>query len=75
MGTVGGVGGCLFKPPTKRNTIKLQQAHARNIRVATADGQSLGGWHLLPTHRLAAEVRKKMGVYICVCVGRAWFWM
>jgi len=35
--------------------VSFRLPHARNIRVRTSDGVELGGWHVLPSHKVAAE--------------------
>ncbi len=43
----------LFRDLT--DLVAFRLPHARNIRLRTADGVELGGWHMLPSHAVAAE--------------------
>ncbi|GAB5033545.1 monoacylglycerol lipase abhd12 [Nannochloropsis oceanica] len=38
--------------------ISFRLPHARNIRVKTSDGLELGGWHVLPSHKIAVEASR-----------------
>jgi abhydrolase domain-containing protein 12 len=38
--------------------VSFRLPHARNIRVRTSDGVELGGWHVLPSHKVAAEASR-----------------
>lgn len=38
--------------------VSFRLPHARNIRVRTSDGIELGGWHVLPSHKVAAEASR-----------------